>query len=173
MITSKLSIGVFLLRITIQRVHHYILYLAMLCSVMSGLVFFFVTLLQCHPITYFWDKQQDGGACIDPGIIAALTYLYSAINMVCDFTFALLPLHIIRGLQMDVRTKYALIPILGMGCIASVAVVVRFAYIKNFEDPDFLCKSLPAEHWRYATMVNIHIQGQRLILLFGLRPSKA
>lgn len=143
MITSKLSIGVFLLRITIQRVHHYILYLAMLCSVVSGLVFFFVTLLQCQPITYFWNKDQDG-TCINPSIIAALTYLYSAISMVCDFTFALLPLHIIRGLQMNIRTKYALIPILGMGCIASIAVVIRFAYIKDFEDPDFLCKSVPA-----------------------------
>lgn len=142
MITSKLSIGVFLLRITIQRVHHYILYLAMLCSVLSGLVFFFVTLLQCQPITYFWNKDQNG-SCLDPNIIAALTYLYSAISMVCDFTFALLPLHIIRGLQMNVRTKYALIPILGMGCVASVAVLIRFAYIKNFEDPDFLCKSSP------------------------------
>lgn len=144
MIASKLSIGVFLLRITIQRVHHYILYLAMLCSVLSGLVFFFVTLLQCQPITYFWNKDQNG-TCISPSIIAALTYLYSAINMVCDFTFALLPLHIIRGLQMNIRTKYALVPILGMGCIASVAVVIRFAYIKDFEDPDFLCKRPPAD----------------------------
>jgi hypothetical protein len=142
MITSKLSIGVFLLRITVQRIHHYILYMIMFLSAVTGLVFFFVTLLQCHPITYFWYKEQ-GGSCISPEIIAALTYLYSAINVICDFTFALLPLHIIRGLQMNRKSKLALMPILGVGCIASIAIVVRFAFIKGFEDPDFLCKRAP------------------------------
>lgn len=140
MITSKLSIGVFLLRIAVQKMHHYILYMLMFLSVVTGLVFFFVTLLQCHPITYFWEKDQDG-SCIDAGIIAALTYLYSAISVICDFTFALLPLHIIQGLQMKSSLKLALIPILGMGCVASIAVVVRFAYIENFKNPDFLCRA--------------------------------
>lgn len=140
MISSKLSISFFLLRITIAKIHHYTLYLLMLLSVFTGLVFFFVTIFQCNPVTYFWDKDQDG-MCIDSKIIAALTYLYSAINVIVDFTFALMPLHIIQGLQMHKRTKVALIPILGMGCIASLAVVVRFAYISRFEDPDFLCKS--------------------------------
>lgn len=41
---------------------------------------------------------------------------------------------------MNRQTKLALIPILGIGCIASVAVLVRFAYIEKFRDPDFLCK---------------------------------
>ncbi|ETS77036.1 hypothetical protein PFICI_10910 [Pestalotiopsis fici W106-1] len=147
MITSKLSIGVFLLRITVQRIHHYILYLAMFCSVLTGLVFFFVTLFQCNPITYFWYKSGQEGTCVDAGIIAALTYLYSAISVIADFTFALLPLHMIRGLQMNRRTKYALIPILGMGCVASIAVVVRFAYIENFKDPDFLWATLDIAVW--------------------------
>lgn len=142
MISSKLSIGVFLLRITVQKVHHYILYMAMLFSVVCGLVFFFVTIFQCNPVSYFWYKtSQPDGTCIDSGIIAALTYLYSAISVICDFTFALLPLHMIRGLQMNNQTKIALIPILGMGCVASIAVVVRFAYIENFKNPDFLCKT--------------------------------
>lgn len=141
MISSKISISLFLLRITVAKIHHHILYLLILFSVLTGMVFFFVTLFQCYPVTYFWDKNQDG-SCIDSKIIAALTYLYSAINVIVDFTFALMPLHIIHGLQMHRRTKFALIPILGMGCVASLAVVVRFAYINRFEDPDFLCTSI-------------------------------
>ncbi|KAH6655360.1 hypothetical protein BKA67DRAFT_657307 [Truncatella angustata] len=146
MISSKLSIGVFLLRITVSKLHHYILYILMFLSVVTGLVFFFVTLFQCYPVTYFWYKEQDG-TCIDSGIIAALTYLYSAISVIVDFTFALLPLHIIRGLQMHKRTKLALIPILGMGCIASIAVVVRFAFIEKFKDPDFLWATVDIAIW--------------------------
>ncbi|KAI1451434.1 hypothetical protein F4805DRAFT_473673 [Annulohypoxylon moriforme] len=149
MIASKISIGLFLLRIAVQRIHHYIIYVNLLLTVVTGLVFFFVTLLQCNPIPYFW-LRFDGttqGTCIDVNIIAALTYLYSALNVICDFTFATLPIVLIWGLQMDKRTKVALIPILSMGCVASSAVVVRLAYIKDFKDPDFLWATVYIAVW--------------------------
>ncbi|KAI1204350.1 uncharacterized protein F4807DRAFT_465795 [Annulohypoxylon truncatum] len=149
MIASKISIGLFLLRIAVQRIHHYIIYVNLLLTVLTGLVFFFVTLLQCNPIPYFWLRFGGitQGSCIDVNIIAALTYLYSALNVICDFTFATLPIVLIWGLQMDKRTKIALIPILSMGCVASSAVVVRLAYIKDFKDPDFLWATVYIAVW--------------------------
>ncbi|KAJ8120435.1 hypothetical protein ONZ43_g2857 [Nemania bipapillata] len=147
MIASKISIGVFLLRLTVSKMHHYIIYVVMLFTVSSGIVFFFVTLFQCTPITFFWDKEIKGGKCIDPSIIAALTYLYSAFSVICDFTFSILPMFLIYTLQIDRRTKIALIPILSIGCVASIAVVVRLAYIKNFLDPDFLWATLDIAIW--------------------------
>ncbi|KAI1440623.1 hypothetical protein F5Y02DRAFT_342392 [Annulohypoxylon stygium] len=149
MIASKISIGLFLLRIAVRRIHHYIIYVNLLLTVVTGLVFFFVTLLQCNPIPYFWLRFSgvDHGSCIDVNIIAALTYLYSALNVICDFTFATLPIVLIWGLQMDKKTKIALIPILSMGCVASSAVVVRLAYIKDFKDPDFLWATVYIAVW--------------------------
>ncbi|KAI1277432.1 hypothetical protein F5Y07DRAFT_362937 [Xylaria sp. FL0933] len=147
MIFSKISIGVFLLRLTVTRVHHAIIYVVMLLTVASGIVFFFVTLFQCHPVTYFWDKETKGGTCIDPKIIAALTYLYSSFSVICDFTFSILPMFLISGLQMGRRAKWALVPILGIGCVASIAVAVRFAYIHNFLDPDFLWATVDIAIW--------------------------
>ncbi|KAI1341767.1 hypothetical protein F5Y15DRAFT_375219 [Xylariaceae sp. FL0016] len=146
MILSKISIGVFLLRLTVSRIHHYIIYLVMMLTVITGIVFFFVTLLQCHPITYFWDKDQDGW-CIDTNIIAALTYLYSAFSVICDFTFAILPMFLIHTLQIDRKTKLALIPILSLACVASIAVAVRFAYIHDFTKPDFLWATVDIAIW--------------------------
>lgn len=54
MICSKMSIGFFLLRITVKKVHIYIVYCAMFFSVMAGIAFFLVTLLQCTPVSFFW-----------------------------------------------------------------------------------------------------------------------
>lgn len=68
----------------------------------------------------------------------------------------------IRGLQMHRKTKYALIPILGMGCVASVAVVVRFAFIENFKDPDFLCKLFTLLSRPWQTPTNIFNSGATL-----------
>lgn len=116
MISSKISIGVFLLRLTTYKVHRWIIYSVMTVTVLTGIVFFFVTLLQCHPINYFWYTNQEG-SCIPTEVIIALTYLYSVFSVICDFTFAILPMFLISGLQMDPRTKFALIPILCLACV--------------------------------------------------------
>jgi hypothetical protein len=153
MICSKISIGWFLLRITIRPRDIWTIYGAMAITALTGVVFFFVTLFQCNPISYFWDKDGKG-TCVNMEVIIALTYLYSACSVICDFTFALLPVVLIWGLNMDKKTKVALIPIVIMACVyvcpprcwslltlhrASAAVVVRFRYVKDFKNPDFLC----------------------------------
>ncbi|KAH8900843.1 hypothetical protein GQ53DRAFT_863589 [Thozetella sp. PMI_491] len=146
MTLSKLSIGYFLLRITVQRLHRWIVYGIMLVTVVTGLVFFFVTMLQCMPLSYFWNKNQ-AGTCINVEIIIALTYMYSVFSVTCDFTFALFPIVLIMNLQMNLRTKIALVPIMLMACVASSAVVVRFAYVKDFKSPDFLYATVDIAIW--------------------------
>ncbi|KAF1839424.1 hypothetical protein BDW02DRAFT_635709 [Decorospora gaudefroyi] len=146
MITSKVSIGLFLLRVTVSKVHRWIIMIAMGLTVLTGLIFFFVTLLQCSPISYFWDRKIDG-KCINVDVIIGLTFLYSAMAVISDFTFAILPFFLIWGLNMSVRTRVLLIPILGMGCIASVAVVVRMAFVMDFRNPDFLWATVDIAIW--------------------------
>lgn len=116
MILTKISIGYFLLRITVERIHTWIIGTVMLVTVVTGIVFFFVTMLQCAPVSYFWDKTQSG-SCINIDVIITLTYIYSAFSVICDFTFALLPIVLIMQLQMNSRTKIALVPIMLMACV--------------------------------------------------------
>lgn len=147
MITVKISIGLFLLRITVKPLQRWIIYTVMGLTVLTGLVFFFVTLLQCTPISFFWDKFSQKGWCVNVDVIIALTFLYSVISVVCDFTFAILPIFLIWNLNMSVNTKLMLIPILGMACVASVAVLCRMAYVMDFKNPDFLWATLDIAIW--------------------------
>lgn len=117
MIASKLSIGHFLLRIAIRPMHIWIIYGVMCITILTGAVFFFVTMFQCNPIPFFWDKNIPGGTCINMDVIIALTYLYSACSVICDFSFALLPIAIVWRLNMNKKSKIALIPILAMACV--------------------------------------------------------
>jgi len=116
MILSKVSIGCLLLRIAIRKLHVWVIYGAMLISVVAGATFFFVTMFQCNPISFFWNKAQDG-SCINSNVIVGLAYLYSVFSIISDFTFALLPGFIVWHLQVKRRTKLALIPLLTMGCM--------------------------------------------------------
>ncbi|KAM0254600.1 hypothetical protein ACHAQJ_006636 [Trichoderma viride] len=146
MIAAKLSVGYFLLRLMIRRLEKMIIYGVMGLTVLTGVLFFFVTLLQCQPLSYFWDKNQDGH-CISIEIIIIITYVYSAFSVICDFTFALLPIYIIWGLNMKKMNKVALIPIMAMACIASAAVVIRFPFVKDFKNPDFLYSTVDIAIW--------------------------
>lgn len=116
MISCKLSIGYFLLRVTTEKLQRWIIYLAMFSTALSGAIFFFVTVFQCHPVSFFWDKDQDG-TCISPNVVIGLATLYSVFAVGSDFVFALLPGFIVWNLQLHKKTKYLLIPLLGMGCV--------------------------------------------------------
>lgn len=145
MMCSKLSIGFLLLRISVKRIHTWILYAAMFVSVVAGGTFIIVCVFQCHPVSYMWDKTSQSGSCVNITVIAALAYTYSGFSIISDFTFAIIPGFLVWHLQLKRRAKVALIPLMTMGCIASAAIITRLPFIKDFNSPDFLCKSLVFE----------------------------
>jgi hypothetical protein len=117
MITSKISIGFFFLRVTITRLHAWIIYTAVSLSIFAGIAFLLVCLLQCNPISDYWMRYtgQADGSCLQVEVVIALAYLYSACSIIADFTLALLPIFLIKNLEMDKKTKILLVPLLGMG----------------------------------------------------------
>lgn len=116
MILSKASIACFLIRITPDRVHRWIIYIALGVSVVCGVVFFFVALFQCSPVEYFWTRTGPG-SCIPIDVIIDIVYAYSALSIITDFTFTILPIWMVWHLQMEKRMKFALIPILSLACM--------------------------------------------------------
>ncbi|KAF2786271.1 hypothetical protein K505DRAFT_380377, partial [Melanomma pulvis-pyrius CBS 109.77] len=146
MIAAKISISLFLLRITILKLQRRIIYTVMCLSVFTGIVFFLVTLFQCKPVSYFWNRNQPG-KCVNVYVIIGLTYFYSVINAICDFTFGLMPVWLVWGLNMRRSEKLALIPIMSMACVASTAVVVRMAYVMDFRSSEFLYDTVDIAIW--------------------------
>ncbi|CAI7668882.1 unnamed protein product [Penicillium discolor] len=118
-VVAKLSIIIALLRITISRVHAYILYAAMALATIIGLLFFFLTVFQCTPVNYFWNRAQPHahGSCIDNTALTGIAYLYSVGAAITDLTIGLLPVALIWNLHMNCRNKAAIVAILGIGCM--------------------------------------------------------
>lgn len=117
----KVSVCIFLMRIAVKRLHHWILYTVMLLTVATGLVFMFLMLLQCKPLEFFWTKEaldpNIKGTCMDINIIIIMTYIYSAFAALCDFTVGILPIFLVRKLNMRRKTKLAVVGILSMACM--------------------------------------------------------
>lgn len=145
---AKISIAVALLRLTVARIHTYILWGVIAVTSVIGLVFWFMLTLQCTPVSFFWQRVRleldptanVHGHCLDLDIIIDMAYVYSVTATCCDFVLGILPIFLVWNLQMNIRTKSALAGILGMGCVASAAVIVRIPYLHDYKDTDFLCK---------------------------------
>ncbi|EMD85112.1 hypothetical protein COCC4DRAFT_153810 [Bipolaris maydis ATCC 48331] len=150
MISAKVSLGLSLLRYT-PYTHvrsRRITYFAIWISVVIGAAYGLIAMFQCKPVRVFWTRAiGEPGTCIDIHIIIYLTYVMSAIFAASDFSFAILPVFLIRGLTVSRNQKLALIPILSMGCIASSAVLVRLAYVQTLLDPEFLYSTVPVAIW--------------------------
>lgn len=116
MIMSKLSIGFFMLRVSVKRMHIWLIWAIMIVTLFAGIAFFFASLFQCNPIWYFWSRYNGGsGTCIDLTIMIALAYVYSVFAIVSDLTMALFPALLISSLNMNRKTKILLIPLMAMG----------------------------------------------------------
>ncbi|PQE21956.1 integral membrane protein [Rutstroemia sp. NJR-2017a WRK4] len=100
----KISVGFFLLRITIKKYHIWILWTFIFGTGIFGTVYTLIVILQCHPVSAWWMIPERKG-CVSPKVIAYMTYAASGINAVADWVFGLLPIFIIKDLQMSKRMK--------------------------------------------------------------------
>jgi hypothetical protein len=98
----------------------------MVLTVISGVIFLFLLLFQCQPISYFWTRvlldPSITGSCIDINILVVMMYVHSGFSALCDFTVGILPVFIVYTLQMKKRTKVGVICILGMACMCVFAI---------------------------------------------------
>ena len=85
MVFAKISVGLFLLRVTVQTHYRRIIYGVMFATVITGLVFFFISVLQCTPVWYFWDKYHTTGTCVNIDVIIGIAFIYSAIASICEY----------------------------------------------------------------------------------------
>ncbi|KAJ5765804.1 hypothetical protein N7520_005363 [Penicillium odoratum] len=146
-VVAKVSIIITLLRITVDRIHRYILYAAITLATAVGLVFLFFTVFQCNPVSYFWNRSPATGTCISTDLLIDIAYLYSVGAAVTDLTIGLLPVALIWNLRMNTRTKGAIIGILGIGCIASAAVIIRIPFVHNYKSTEFLYNTYQISIW--------------------------
>ncbi|GKZ36654.1 hypothetical protein AbraIFM66950_007829 [Aspergillus brasiliensis] len=150
-ILCKISVSIFILRVTIDRTHQIAVCLVGGIVVISGLIFFIMVLVQCHPLSYFWNQLSSAytgpGSCMNMHIIVGGLYAFSASSALFDLTIAILPILLVRKLNMKRDVKVAVAGLLGMACVASIAVFIRIPYIHTLYSVDYLWATTPIAIW--------------------------
>jgi hypothetical protein len=80
-----------------------------------------VVLLQCQPLSLSWNPNfipGDGkGHCMDRTVFTNYGYAFSAMDIFFDWAFALIPIAMLRGLQLSLQVKISLFFVLGLGAL--------------------------------------------------------
>lgn len=104
---SKCAILFLYLRVftTSNRTFTLSVYLVGLIVIATGTANTFVSVFQCSPVAYEWDKSLQGGKCIDELTFAR----YMAIpNVVTGTLMLVMPLPLAWRLNLDISAKIAL-----------------------------------------------------------------
>ncbi|KAI5211860.1 hypothetical protein AUEXF2481DRAFT_36791 [Aureobasidium subglaciale EXF-2481] len=128
----KVAVGLFLERITQNKVHILIIRIMMAATMLIGTIYLFVALFQCTPISFYWDFSPNAkGHCISPMVLVVISYCASVLNGAADFFFGILPIFIVKDLNMKRNTKIVVACILGFAAIGSLSTLVRLPYVKQ------------------------------------------
>jgi hypothetical protein len=109
----KLSVLVFYLRIFPQTWFRYTVYGALVFVIVSTTIISLLTIFQCKPIAYFWDRDLHG-KCIN---INALAYANSAMSIVQDVLIVVLPIPVLSKLHLGRKKKIGVIFMFAVGSL--------------------------------------------------------
>ncbi|KAL4790480.1 hypothetical protein BDV19DRAFT_334060 [Aspergillus venezuelensis] len=148
-VLAKISVAIFLLRVVFLPAHRATLYSVTGLTVAAGIVFFVMLVAQCSPVSFWWTRMagDTNGECGLVNAIAIMLYVFSVTSALFDLTVGLLPILLVRKLQMGRRTKIAVAGLLGMACVASIAIIIRIPYVHTIRNPDFLYATVEIAIW--------------------------
>lgn len=107
-----------LLRIVTTRGYKISIYVTAFIVTALGLQNIIFLLIQCKPISWYWDKTSlPAGACFDGTIISANTITVNVGAAATDVFTSILPIILLWSIKMNLKTKISVCLMLGLGIL--------------------------------------------------------
>lgn len=113
----KASISIFLLRLAVEKWQKCVVWATLVIYTITSIGFLANAWVQCKPVAYTWDKTIPGGTCKDPQQFTNASNANAALTTATDLVYALLPIWMIRKVQMNLQTKISVAMILSCGLL--------------------------------------------------------
>ncbi|KAK1574052.1 uncharacterized protein LY79DRAFT_593537 [Colletotrichum navitas] len=139
-VMTKLSVSIMIVRLSTTQVYAYIIWGSMTVLAINLLVCMAIWLGSCSPVPALWNENLGHCRLRNGWILAA--YIGTTVLAIVDWTCAITPFFLIRGLQMPKRRKVSLQIILGLGIIGSAAGLVRLGYYHSYDTKAYPNESL-------------------------------
>lgn len=141
---TKLSFLFLYLRIFQQKNFQILAWTVMGVVVCGSTAFGIATILQCTPIQRAWDKSIPG-TCIN---FKAFWYTHSCFNAFFDILIYVMPMPLIKQLQLNKGAKLGLISVFALGGFVCAVSIVRMTFLAgSSKTPDNTWGSFKAVLW--------------------------
>lgn len=127
---SKTSIGIAILRIAAQRRHRIAaLLLLIFCNIayVAGIIYVFSA---CKPFAARWNSLL--GTCVGDDFMSSMVCWGITFAVITDAGYVVLPIDMMRSLQMPPRLKYTLMAVMSLGGSAAIFAVARYRWASIF-----------------------------------------
>ncbi|KAF7548704.1 hypothetical protein G7Z17_g6882 [Cylindrodendrum hubeiense] len=129
----KMSLLFFYLRIFPTKLVRKLLWGTVIFNSVFAIVFIFVAIFQCQPVSYFWTKWdgEHEGHCTNINII---TCSNAAISIIVDIWMLAVPLAQLKGLNLDWKKKIGVGMMFCVGTFVTVVSILRLQAVVKFGD---------------------------------------
>lgn len=140
--TCKISICLFLLRLSqfnkVKRVLHGLI----VFLVVTHLALFFLTVFQCSPVDKVWNID-DPGKCFSEEMVMNILIAQGVFSFLTDFICAAFPIVLLRNLKIKKQSKIALCCLMGLGIITGGIAIARTATAWQVKSEDLSWVGVP------------------------------
>ncbi|KAI4202044.1 MAG: hypothetical protein LQ350_002832 [Teloschistes chrysophthalmus] len=145
---TKVSICLFLLRITVTTATIRPLQAAVVLLILSNIALSLTWIFQCTPhLDKAWNDELPG-KCLTKGQLERIIISQAIISIISDFFLSTFPIIILRKVQIGLRDKVGLCLLMGLGVITGCLSLVRTVLNGQNEAPDATWDSIPNWYWR-------------------------
>ncbi|KAI4233244.1 MAG: hypothetical protein LQ349_004533 [Xanthoria aureola] len=144
LLLSKISICLFLLRLSSFRKIRLGLHGMNIFLITSHIPLTFLMMFQCTPISKYWRNPLEGpGKCFDKDTVAIIIIVQGVFSIVSDFILAGFPILLLWNVQLSKRTKVGLCVLMGLGVITAGICIGRTALSGQVKTTDVSWAGVP------------------------------
>ncbi|KAI0458016.1 hypothetical protein F5B21DRAFT_59407 [Xylaria acuta] len=148
----KLSIGLFLFRLAVRNRYKWVLGGSIVIVGIWSITLFFWNIFQCNPVPAQWDytilTNDLKSHCVSADEIVIAAYALSALTILSDWLYALIPIPMVWQAKMTAQAKWSVIAVLSLGVFASIATLIRLGFLADITDvADILYAGTNAMIW--------------------------
>jgi hypothetical protein len=108
-------------RLASQKLHKLLLKIMGALVLFHGIAAVITTAHMCNPVSIIWGPTFPMG-CID---LLSFNYFNAAFHIATDIMLALIPIPILKGLQINRRKKIGLVIVFGVGALTILGTIAR------------------------------------------------
>lgn len=137
-LTTKISIGIFILRIRNNKKLRIVLWTMITLLALSTFAVVVDLSVSCIPLRKLWEPTIPG-TCSSLATAYTISYVQSGFAIVTDFLLTISPIVILWNVKIDKRRKWAICGLMSLGLIATISNALRNVYIPVLSASDITC----------------------------------